>query len=66
MVLKTFRWNAAKNKRLQHERGISFEEIVIAIGEGGLLDVLQHRNHFLKTIIPSRKAIRDYLRRSQH
>jgi uncharacterized DUF497 family protein len=37
--VKTFRWNAAKNKRLQRERGVSFEEIVIAIGEGGLLDV---------------------------
>jgi uncharacterized DUF497 family protein len=94
-VVKAFRWNGAKNKRLQRERGVSFEEIVIAIGEGGLLDVLEHRNpsryprqkllvvalhqyahlvpyieeadgYFLKTIIPSRKATRDYLRRSRH
>ena len=97
--VKTFRWNAAKNQRLQRERGVSFEEIVIAIGEGDLLDVLEHRNprryprryprqkllvvalrqyaylvpyieeadgYFLKTIIPSRKATRDYLRRSRH
>jgi uncharacterized DUF497 family protein len=42
--VKTFRWNAAKNQRLQRERGVSFEEIVIAIGEGRLLDVLEHRN----------------------
>lgn len=68
---------------------------MLAIGEGGLLDVLEHRNpsrytrqkllvvalreyaylvpyieeadgYFLKTIIPSRKATRDYLRRSRH
>jgi uncharacterized DUF497 family protein len=93
--VKTFRWNAAKNQRLQRERGVSFEEIVIAIGEGRLLDVLEHRNpgryprqkvlvvalreyaylvpyleegdgYFLKTIIPSRKATRDYLRHSGH
>jgi uncharacterized DUF497 family protein len=93
--VKTFRWNAAKNQRLQRERGVSFEEIVIAIGAGCLLDVLEHRNlgryprqkllvvalreyaylvpyieeadgYFLKTIIPSRKATRDYLRRSGH
>ena len=42
--VKTFRWNAAKNHRLQRERGVSFEEIVIAIGEGHLLDVLEQRN----------------------
>jgi uncharacterized DUF497 family protein len=93
--VKKFRWNAAKNQRLQRERGVSFEEIVIAIGEGHLLNVLEHRNlgryprqkllvvalrhyaylvpyieeadgFFLKTIIPSRKATRDYLRHSRH
>jgi hypothetical protein len=72
-------------------RGISFEEIVAAIEEDGLKDILVHPNqkrypgqvglvvayrdyiflvpsveekthYFLKTIIPSRKATRDYLR----
>lgn len=88
--MKTFRWSHAKNERLALERQIAFEEIVLAIEKGGLLDVLTHRNparypnqrilvvavsgyvylvpfveeaeaYFLKTIIPSRKATRDYL-----
>jgi len=75
---------------LKAARGISYEEIVLAIGEGGLMDVLVHPNQkrypgqvvlvvgyrvyvhlvpsveesdycFLKTIIPSRKATRDYM-----
>ena len=89
--MKPFRWNAEKNESLKVERQISFEEIVLAIAEGGLKDVLVHPNqrrypgqvilvvayrdyvflvpsveedmhYFLKTIIPSRKATRDYLR----
>ena len=88
--MKPFRWNPDKNQRLKGGRGISFEEIVAAIEEGGLKDVLVHpnqrrypgqvvlvvayrsyiflvpsveeeRQYFLKTIIPSRKATRDYL-----
>lgn len=88
--MKPFRWNHAKNETLKIERAISFEEIVLAIGEDGLLDVLRHPNlekypnqfvfvvaldeyvylvpyveevdyYYLKTIIPSRKATRDYL-----
>jgi len=88
--VKPFRWNPDKNERLKTGRGISFEEIVLAIGEGGLKDILVHPNqrrypgqvvlvvacrgyiflvpsieegthYFLKTVIPSRKATRDYL-----
>jgi len=88
--VKPFRWNSDKNERLKTGRGISFEEIVLAIEEDGLKDVLVHPNqrrypgqvvlvvayrgyaflvpsveesshYFLKTIIPSRKATRDYL-----
>ena len=88
--MKPFRWNPDKNDRLKAARGISFEEIVLAIEEDGLKDVLVHPNqrrypgqvvlvvayrdyvflvpsveesthYFLKTIIPSRKATRDYL-----
>jgi putative transposon-encoded protein len=88
--VKPFRWSAEKNERLKSERAISFEEIVLAIGEGGLMDIVVHPNqrrypgqvvlvvsyrdyvflvpsveesthYFLKTIIPSRKATRDYL-----
>lgn len=88
--MKPFRWSQENNELLMAERGISFESIVIAIGSGGLLDILAHPNpakypgqrilvaacdgyaflapfieeedyFFLKTIIPSRKATRDYL-----
>jgi uncharacterized DUF497 family protein len=88
--VKPFRWDPDKNERLKAGRGISFEEMVLAVEEGGLKDVLIHPNqrryrgqvvlvvsyrnyvflvpsveedayYFLKTIIPSRKATRDYL-----
>lgn len=88
--MKPFRWNSAKNEQLKLERDISFEEIVPAVEEGGLKDILVHPNqtryqgqvvlvvayrdyvflvpsveesthYFLKTVIPSRKATRDYL-----
>ncbi len=88
--MKPFRWNHDKNEALKIGRGISFEEIVLAIEAGGLLDELRHPNpdkypdqfvfvvalddyvylipyveeadyYFLKTVIPSRKATRDYL-----
>ncbi len=88
--MKPFRWNQNKNTTLLAERGISFEAIVVAIENGGLLDIVAHPNAarypnqrilvvaldgyvhlvpfvpdadqtFLKTIIPGRKATRDYL-----
>jgi len=88
--MKPFRWSPEKNQTLTATRGVSFESIVVAIENGGLLDVLAHPNQsryprqrvlvvaadnyaylvpcveeeshlFLKTIIPSRKATRDYL-----
>ena len=88
--MKPFRWDPEKNERLKAGRGISFEEIVLAVEDGGLKDILVHPNqrryagqlvlvvsyreyvflvpsveeeghYFLKTIIPSRKATRDYL-----
>ena len=90
--MKPFRWNHDKNAELKAERGISFEEVVLAIEADGLLDVVRHPDigkypnqlvfiialdgyallvsfvevpeyYFLKTIIPSRKATRDYLLR---
>jgi argonaute-like protein implicated in RNA metabolism and viral defense len=94
--MKPFRWSHLKNETLKYERGISFEEMILAIETDGLLDELAHPNpekypnqrvlvvaldgyaylvpyveeldyYFLKTIIPSRKATRDYLLRSmQH
>ena len=87
--MKTYRWNEEKNEQLKQSRGVSFEDVVLAIESGGLLDVLAHPNPkrypnqkvlvvavmeyvylvphveesdhiFLKTVIPSRKATRDY------
>ena len=88
--MKPFRWGPEKNEQLKLERGVSFEQMVVAVEAGGLLDILAHPNKskyrnqkvlvvssdgyaylvpfveeedhfFLKTVIPSRKATRDYL-----
>ncbi len=40
--MKYFDWDEEKNKRLKEERGIGFEDIVIAIDEGKLLITLDH------------------------
>lgn len=90
--MKQFEWSDDKNEKLKKERNISFEEIVIAIQQGKLTDVLPHPNPekypgqsvyvinlkdyiflvpfvenensvFLKTIIPSRKATKQYLKK---
>ena len=42
--MKPFRWNPDKNEQLKAGRGISFEEIVLAIEEGGLKNILVHPN----------------------
>lgn len=42
--MKPFRWNADKNSQLQLTRGISFEQMVVAMDGGGLLDILAHPN----------------------
>lgn len=90
-----FDWSTEKNQQLIEQRGISFESVISAIEQGGLVDVLEHPDQdrypgqliyvveigeyihlvpfvkqagggrFLKTIIPSRKATRDYGRRGQ-
>lgn len=92
--MKYFDWDDGKNKILIKERGISFEEIKVAVETGGILDTYNHSNQkrypgqkimvveidnyaylvpyirdeekvFLKTIIPSRKATKKYLRRKK-
>lgn len=92
--MKPFRWSAEKSEMLRAERGVSFENIVVAVETGGLLDILAHPNQakypgqrvlvvacdnyaylvpfveeddyfFLKTVIPSRKAARDYLNQGE-
>lgn len=85
-----YKWNYEKNERLKAERGLSFEQVILHIERGDLIDVIEHPNQskypnqqmlvvkigdyaylvpfvedeegkFLKTIIPSRKATREYL-----
>ena len=93
--MKQFVWNEGKNERLKAERAVSFEEVVLSIERGRVLDIVEHPNPeqyrgqrlfivdigdyawlvpfvetedevFLKTIIPSRKATRQYLRGGEH
>ena len=40
--MKSYVWNEEKNRLLQNERGISFEDIVDAISNGDLLDSIKN------------------------
>lgn len=42
--LDYYRWNYEKNLKLKAERGISFEQVVMHIERGDILDVVQHPN----------------------
>ena len=42
--MKRFAWNDEKNRRLQAERNVSFEQVVFHIGKGRLLDIVAHHN----------------------
>ena len=88
--MKPINWNPTKNQQLIAERGISFEDIVLYLQQGELLDEIDHPNGekyshqhafiiniddyvylvhyvenrkelFLKTVIPTRKATKQYL-----
>ena len=85
-----YKWNHDKNERLKADRVVGFEQVMLHIERGDLIDVVENPNHskypnqkmlvvkikeyaylvpfvededvkFLKTIIPSRKATREYL-----
>jgi uncharacterized DUF497 family protein len=43
--MKIYNWNAEKNELLIVDRGISFEEVVFFIENGGLLDEITHPNN---------------------
>ena len=89
--MKYFSWSQDKNELLKAERQVSFDDVILYIEMGFLLDVLDHPNQekykgqrifvvdidnyvylvpfvenddevFLKTIIPSRKATKKYLK----
>ncbi len=42
--MKAYRWNSEKNEALKAARGISFENVVVSIESGGLLDKVDHPN----------------------
>ena len=42
--MKYFNWNNEKNEKLRKTRGVSFEEVVLAIEQRELLDILEHPN----------------------
>jgi len=42
--MKPINWNSDKNLALKAERGVSFEEVLVAISQGALLDVVEHTN----------------------
>lgn len=43
--MKSFQWNHEKNEQLLTERKICFEQIVIAIEEGFLIDIVENLNY---------------------
>lgn len=88
--MKFYDWSETKNIALKQERGVSFEEAVLAIDNKQVLATIRHPNKnrypkqivfiininhyaylvpfvedkekvFLKTIIPSRKATKNYI-----
>lgn len=42
--MKPFRWNDEKNRQLQADRGVSFEQALQAINGDQLLNVIEHPN----------------------
>ena len=42
--MQRYSWDEEKNGTLRTMRGISFEEVVEVIAQGGLVDVLRHPN----------------------
>ena len=86
-----FRWSEEKDAWLREHRGISFEDVVVAIDAGHLLATRKHHGRdtfahqeiyfvelggyvymvpfvsdkawiFLKTVIPTRKGTREFLK----
>ena len=44
MFMKPINWNPKKNQQLIENRGISFEDVVFYLNNGGLLDEIAHPN----------------------
>ena len=43
-MVKPFRWDPDKNEQLMRERGVSFEQVTVAVESGALLQLVQHPN----------------------
>lgn len=60
--MKYFDWNDEKNELLKKERGVSFEQVELAIAVGDLIDRLRHPN---QSKYPNQKVflvkIEDYI-----
>lgn len=50
--MKYFDWDSRKSQKLKQERDVSFEEVLIAIDEGKILDIVEHPN---KTKYPNQR-----------
>ena len=44
IFVKSINWNSDKNQQLLNERGVSFEDVVVCIQQGELLDFIEHPN----------------------
>ena len=42
--MKSINWNIEKNQQLANERGISFEDVIVYILQGQILDIVEHPN----------------------
>ena len=42
--MKYFDWDVEKNNKLKSERNIGFEDIILAIENNNVLDIVQHKN----------------------
>jgi uncharacterized DUF497 family protein len=42
--MKSINWKSDKNMQLKAERGISFEEVLVVVSQGAILDVVEHPN----------------------
>jgi hypothetical protein len=44
LAVSEFDWSDEKNELLGHTRKVCFEDVVVCIQYGGVLDVIQHPN----------------------
>lgn len=52
--MKYIDWDAEKNKLLKVERGVGFEDVVLALEDGRVLDLYAHQN---ETRYPGQKVL---------